>query len=83
MLRTYYTLNSSIVEDSEFKAPSNTLACFSFHFTQFFGLYLFSTAFRSPCFLSLGDGPLLALWVGSALNFLNHPERSLPLSPRF
>lgn len=52
-----------IGEVSKFRAPSSTLPSFSFHFTHLFCLYLFCAASPSPYFLSLGDGPLSALWA--------------------
>ena len=64
--------------DSRFRVPSSTLPCFSFHFTHRFlslSLLLFLLPFprRWPSLVP----------VGSAPNFLDHPERSLLLSPKF
>lgn len=52
-----------IGEVSKFRAPSSALPSLSFHFTHLFCLYLFCAASPSPYFLSLGDGPLSALWA--------------------
>lgn len=66
----------------KFRVPSNILPCFCFHFTRgFLSLSLLFCFLLSLCPLPRrrpSPGP-----VGSTFNFMDHPERSLPLSPRF